>query len=94
MATGTYNFVSVFLNVASVGLSTAATTWFSPWAETGFRFALHVNTQSSDHVRIKDTSQLINNISNSFQKKLKYFNGRAISAVLSIPSNFPVMFVL
>ena len=54
VTTATYNFVSVFWNVAFVG-------------------------EVSLQVKIKDTSQLINEISKVLQKLLRYFNGTAIS---------------
>ena len=37
-----------------------------------------VITQSSDQVKVKDTSQLINGMSKLLQKLLKYFNGTTI----------------
>ena len=48
VTTGTYNFVSVILNVAFVGLSIAATAGFPPWAGTASLVALLVNTQFLD----------------------------------------------
>ena len=41
---GTYNFTSVILIVAFVGLLTAATAGFPPWAGTASLVALLVNT--------------------------------------------------
>ena len=71
VTTGTYNFVSVILNIAFIG-------------EVSLRvfvlalFSMLVITQFSDQVKIKDTSQLINGIFKVLQKLLKYFNGTAI----------------
>ena len=48
VTTGTYNFVSVILNVALLTLVTAG---FSAWAGTASLVALLVNKQFSDHVR-------------------------------------------
>ena len=55
-----------------------------------------VITQSLDHVEIKLTSQLINDISSVLQKLLKYFNGTIISTsfLLSAAVIFPVIFIL
>ena len=71
VTTGTYNFVSVIWNAAFVG-------------EVSLRlfvltlFSMLVITHSLDWVKIKDTSQLINGISNVLQKLLRYFNGTAV----------------
>ena len=58
--------------------------------------ALLVNTHFYDHAKIRFISQLINGISNVFQKLLKYFNGTMISTsfVVLTHSNFLVIFVL
>ena len=55
-----------------------------------------VITQSSDHVKIRLTSQLIKSISSVFQKLLKYFNGTIISTSFVFPlfGVFPVTFTL
>ena len=56
-----------------------------------------VNRYFSDHVKVKDTSQLISGMSNILQKMLKYFNGTTISTFsfsALLPSNFPVLLVL
>ena len=47
----TYNFVSVILNVAFVGLSIATTARFA--SGSGSFVALFVNTQFSNHVKIR-----------------------------------------
>ena len=83
--------MSVILNVAFVGSSTAAIAEFT----SGFAsfVALLVNIQFSVYVKIRFISQFINGISSVLQKLLKNFNGTTISAsfVLSIPTNFPVI---
>ena len=59
--------------------------------------ALLVNTQFSDQVKLKDTSQLNNGMSSVLQKLLKYVNGTAVSTTsfsALLPSNFPVILVL
>ena len=61
VTTGTYNFVSVILNVVFVGLLTAATAG-SVSGSTSL-FVLLVVTQFSDQVKIRFVSQLINGIS-------------------------------
>ena len=96
VTTGTYTLVPVILNVASVGLSTSATAGLPPREGTASLVALPVNTKFLDQAKIKDTSKLINGISNVLQKLLKYFNGKTISIsfVLLVPLNFPVTFVL
>ena len=48
VTTGTYSFVSVILNVAFVGLLTAATAGLSPWSGTASVVALLVITQFLD----------------------------------------------
>ena len=63
MTTGTYNFVSFILNVAFVGLLTAATARSASGSAS--LVALLVITQFSDQVKIRFISQLINGISNS-----------------------------
>ena len=58
----------IIVNVTPVGLLTAATAGSAP------RVALLVITQFTDHVKVKDTSQLINDTSIVFQKLHRYFN--------------------
>ena len=58
MTTGTYNFVSVILNVASIGLLTAATAGFA--LASASLVALLVITHFSDQVKTRFISQLIN----------------------------------
>ena len=55
-----------------------------------------VITQSSDHVKIRLTSQLIKGISSVLQKFLKYFRGTIISTSFVFPllGVFPVIFTL
>ena len=91
----TYHFVPVILNAAFVGLSTAATAGFPPYAGTASLVALLVNTHFSGHVKIRLISQLIDVISSVLQRLLNYFNGTMISAsfVVLIPSNFAVILV-
>ena len=93
MTTATYSFVSFILNVAFVGLLTAATAR----SESGSAslVALLVITQFSDQVKIRFISQLINGISNVLQKLHKFFNDTTISTSFSVslPSNLPVIFV-
>ena len=93
---GQYNFVPVILNIAFVGLLILDTAGFPPWAGTASLAAVLVNTQLSDHVKIRFISQLINGIFSVLQKLLKYFNGTTISTSFSVllPSNFPVILVL
>ena len=73
VTTGTYNLVSVILNVAFAGLLTAPTAGFASLV------ALLVNTQFSDHIKTRFIAQLTNGISSVLQKFLKCFNGTAIS---------------
>ena len=60
--------MSVILNVAFVGLLALVTSGFSPWAGTASLVVLLVNTQFSDHVKIRFYSQLINGIFSVLQK--------------------------
>ena len=55
-----------------------------------------VITQSLDHVKIRLTSQLINDISRVLQKLLKYFNDTIILTSVVLPSGrvFPITFTL
>ena len=94
MTTATYNFASLILNVAFVGLLTAATAGsVSRYASL---VALLVITQFSDQLKIRFISQLINGISSVLQKLLKCFNGITISSSFSVslPSNLTVILVL
>ena len=52
-------------------------------------------TQVNDHVKMRLTSQLINDISKVLQKLLKYFNGTAILTSFALPPTgvFPVIFI-
>ena len=68
MNIGTYNFVSFNLNVAFVGLLTAATAGSASGSAS--LVALLVIAQFSDQVKIRFTSQLINDISYVLQKFL------------------------
>ena len=91
VTTGTYNFTSVILNVAFVGLLIAAIA-----SKSASLVALIVNTQCSDYAKIRLISLLINGMSSILQKLLKYLNGTTMSASFSVllPSNFPVIFAL
>ena len=55
-----------------------------------------VITQADDYVKMRLTSQLINDLSRVFQKLLKYFNGTIIPTSFVLPSLgvFPVIFTL
>ena len=59
-------------------------------------YSLSVIRQFADHVKVKDTSQSFNNMSNVPQQLLKYFNGAKILTFFSasIPSNSSVILVL
>ena len=95
VTTGTYNFASFILNVAFVGALIASTGGSALGLVS--LVALLVNTQDSDQVKVKETSQLINGITSVLQKLLKYFNGTAIltfSFSKFPPSNFPVILAL
>ena len=89
-----YNFVSVILNVAFVRLSIAATSGFASGSAS--LVPLLVNTQFSDHVKIRFISQLINGLSSVLQKLLKCCYDATMSTSFSIllPSNFPLILVL
>ena len=67
VTTGTYNFVSVILNVAPDGAAIAG----SASAST----VIPAKTQFLDQVKINSTSQLINRIFKLLQKLLEYFSG-------------------
>ena len=94
VTTGTYSFVPVILNVASVRLLISATPGLASGQAS--LLVLSVITQFSDQVKIRFISQLISGISCILQKLLKYFNGTAIWSSFSIllPSNPLVMLVL
>ena len=68
--TGTYNFVSVILNVAFVGALIRMIRIMEQDPLQDF----------ADHVKVKDTSQLIKGIYSVLRKLLKCFNGTTISA--------------
>ena len=89
--TGTYNLVSVILNVASVGLLITATAGSASGPAS--HVALLAITQFSDQGQIRFISQLIYGISGVFQKLFKCFNSTTISTSFSalLPSNLPVM---
>ena len=92
MTVGTYNFVSIMASFACIG---ALISGRLPWAPAA-GVAVSVITYSSDHVKIRFTSQLIIGIPNVLQKLLKHFNRTANSTsfVLASAAVFPVMFVL
>ena len=95
VTTGTYNLQSVIVKTAFVGLLILATAGSASGSAS--LVALLVNKQFSDQVKVKDTSQLINGMSNVLQKLPKYFNDKAISISsfsTLLPSNFPVILVL
>ena len=83
----------VILNVAFVGLLTAATA--ESTSRSASLVALLVITQFSDQVKIIFISQLIG-VSSVLQKLFKCFNGKTISTSFSVllPSNLPIMLVL
>ena len=60
--------MSSILNVAFVGLLTLATAGVPPYAGTASLVTLLVNTKFADHAKVKNTSQLINDISSVLQK--------------------------
>ena len=74
--------LSFILHVAPVGLSIPSPAGLFPYVATALLYVLQLHsytiTQFSDQVKVKVTSQLINSISNVFQKLLKYFNGITI----------------
>ena len=77
VTTNTYNYVPVILDVLSVGLLIPATAR-SASGPASFVACL-VITDFLDHVKIKNTSQLINGMSNIIQILLKWFNATATS---------------
>ena len=62
----------------------------------GSSVLLSVITQLLDQIKVKDTSQVINGISNAFQKLLKCFNGIENWTFLVFPllAALPVILVL
>ena len=81
VTTGTYNFVSVFLNSNSVGATIAG---LSPSASLSVILA---KTQFFDQGKISSTSQLSSGIFKLLQKLLKYFRGITTSV-----SFLPILF--
>ena len=79
VTTGTYNFVSVILNVAPDGTTIAGGSLLFP-ASLVVRSA---KTQFFVQVRIISTSQLINGISKLLQKLFKCFSGLTTSAFVN-----------
>ena len=59
VTTGTYNFVSVILNVAVVVACIEGPAGLSPWGVLAVCVVISVKTQFLDHLKIKDASQLI-----------------------------------
>ena len=93
VTTGTYNFVSVIINVAFVGEAIAGISGVFPCAGTAAYVIISVKTQFLDQVKVKDTSQLINGMSNVLQILVRCFNGTAnsISLVSLLTTVFPVI---
>ena len=84
VTTGTQNLQSVILNPAF-------------FRELSLLFVSHivlfykqVITQFSDQVKVKETSQLINRMSNALQTLLKYFNGTIILTFF-VPSLYALL---
>ena len=77
VTTGTYNLQSLILKIISVGLIIPAIAGSASGSAS--LVAFFVTTQFSDQVKVKDTSQLINGMSNVLQKLFKCFNGTKIS---------------
>ena len=69
VTTGTYNFVSVILNVAPDGATIARL------APCTALIVISAKTQFLDQVKINSTSQLVNSISKLLQKLLECFSG-------------------
>ena len=94
MTTGAYYFVSVILNVTPVVALISDTGGLA----LGLASCVvsSIITQFLDPIKIKNTSQLINDISKFFQKLLKCFNGTENSTSFVFPSLavFPVILVL
>ena len=68
VTTGTYNFVSVILNMAFLGASILSLSGLSPSAAAAVYVVKLVKAHFSDHVKVKDTSQLIKGMSKFLQK--------------------------
>ena len=79
VTTGRYDFVSFILNVAPVGALVGGLSRLSPCAGTAALLIISVKIQFLDHVKVKDTSQLINDTCNVLQKLLRHFNRTTIS---------------
>ena len=79
VTTGTYNFVSVILNVAFVGVFITGLAGLFPWAALAVCIIISVKTQFSDQVKIKYTSKLMKGMSKVLQKLLQCFNGTIVS---------------
>ena len=77
VTTGTYNFVSVILNIEPDGATIAG---LSPSASL---VIISAKTHFLVKVKINSTSQLINGIFQALQKLLKYFSGITTFAVLN-----------
>ena len=75
VTTGTYNFVSVILNIASDGATIAGGLLLFP----AILVVLSAKIQFFVQVKINSTSQLISGIFKFFQKLLNYFSGITIS---------------
>ena len=91
--TGTYNFVSAILNIALVWARIAGPAGVPPLGALSSCVVISVKTQFLNHVKVKDTSQLIQDMSKGLQKLLKYFNGTTISRfflVFVFPSWVPL----
>ena len=85
VTTGTYNFVSVTLNVPLVGAFIADLAGLSPWTALAACVVISaVKTHFLDQVKVRDTSQLIKGVSKLLQKLLKCFNGATISRFLLV----------
>ena len=69
VTTGTYNFVSVILNIAPDGATIAGLPSCARLA------VISAKTQFLDHVKINSIPQLISGIFKLLQKLLKYFIG-------------------
>ena len=76
VTTGTYNFVSLIVQIILLALSALAISLSLPVADKAHYFA---------HQSFNSTLQLINGISSDLQKLLKCFNGTTIAAFLKIP---------
>ena len=88
--------MSFILNVTYFRTLIAGLAGLSPCAGTAACVIISVKTQFLDQVKVKDTSQLINGISNVFHKLLRCYNGPANSTSLVSPlaGVFPVILLL